>query len=66
VQDVAAPQPDKDVRWLRLQVKEGGSSAVKFIYRLNTAGGLAPADCTGREVGEVVTVQYEAQYWIYE
>jgi hypothetical protein len=66
VQDVAAPQPDKDVRWLRLQAKDGGSSAVKFIYRLNTVGGLAPADCAGREVGEVVTVPYEAQYWVYE
>ena len=66
VQDVAAPLPDKDVRWLRLQAKEGGSSNVKFIYRLNTVGGLAPANCAGREAGEVVTVQYEAEYWVYE
>lgn len=66
VEEVAAPNPSADVKWLRLQAQtEGTTSQVKFIYRLNTVGGLAPANCEGRAAGEVVTVQYQAQYWIY-
>ncbi|KAJ4381256.1 hypothetical protein N0V86_003605 [Didymella sp. IMI 355093] len=66
VEEVPAPNPSADVKWLRLQAQtEGSTSQVKFIYRLNTAGGLAPSNCEGRAAGEVVTVQYQAQYWIY-
>jgi hypothetical protein len=66
VEEVPAPNPNADVKWLRLQAQtEGSTSQVKFIYRLNTAGGLAPSSCEGRAAGEVVTVQYQAQYWIY-
>lgn len=66
IEDVAAPKPSADVRWLLLQAQPAEStSQVKFVYRLNTVGGLAPASCEGRAEGEVVTVQYQAQYWIY-
>lgn len=66
VEEVAAPNPSTDVKWLRLQAQSSDStSQVKFIYRLNTVGGVAPANCDGRAEGEVVTVQYDAQYWIY-
>lgn len=66
VEEVAAPNPSADIKWLRLQAQaDGSTSQVKFIYRLNTAGGLAPANCEGRAAGEVVTVRYQAQYWIY-
>lgn len=66
VEEVAAPNPNADVKWLRLQAQTADStSQVKFVYRLNTVGGLAPANCEGRAEGEVVTVRYEAQYWIY-
>lgn len=66
VQDVNAPQPASDVKWLRLEAQtQGSTSSVKEIYRLNTEGGLAPATCEGRAAGEVVTVDYRAQYWIY-
>jgi hypothetical protein len=65
-EDCNAPQPTADVKWLRLEAKaEGSSSAVKQIYRLNTVGGMAPKTCEGKGVGEVVAVQYQAQYWIY-
>jgi hypothetical protein len=61
-----APDPAADVKWLRLQAQAAGStSTVKQIYRLNTVGGLAPKSCAGMAQGQVVTVQYEAQYWIY-
>lgn len=66
VEEVPAPNPSADVKWLRLQAQTADStSQVKFIYRLNTVGGLAPASCEGRSAGEVVTVQYQAQYWVY-
>ena len=66
IEDVAAPNPSADVRWLLLQAQTSEStSQVKFVYRLNTVGGLAPASCEGRANGEVVTVPYQAQYWIY-
>ena len=66
VEEVAAPNPSADIKWLRLQAQTlDSTSQVKFIYRLSTAGGLAPANCEGRAEGEVVTVQYQAQYWIY-
>ncbi|KAF9698304.1 hypothetical protein EKO04_003624 [Ascochyta lentis] len=66
VEEVAAPNPGADIKWLRLQAQASDStSQVKYIYRLKTVGGLAPTSCEGRAEGEVVTVQYEAQYWIY-
>ncbi|KAJ4347517.1 hypothetical protein N0V95_005348 [Ascochyta clinopodiicola] len=66
IEEVAAPNPGTDIKWLRLQAQASDStSQVKFIYRLKTVGGLAPASCEGRAAGEVVTVPYEAQYWIY-
>lgn len=66
VQDANAPQPASDVKWLRLEAQtQGSTSSVKEIYRLNTEGGIAPANCEGRAEGEVVTVDYRAQYWIY-
>ena len=66
VEEVAAPNPSINIKWLRLQAQTSEStSQVKVIYRLNTVGGLAPANCEGRAEGEVVTVQYQAQYWMY-
>ncbi|KAL5341149.1 hypothetical protein BJX70DRAFT_76030 [Aspergillus crustosus] len=49
-----------DVPWLKLNRVEGGLSEV---YRVNTAGGAAPATCEGLE--EVFTVDYTAEYWFY-
>jgi hypothetical protein len=66
VQDCDAPEPTADVKWLRLEAKaDGSTSSVKQIYRLNTVGGLAPKTCEGMSEGQVVTVGYQAQYWIY-
>lgn len=65
VEEVTAPNPSTDIKWLRLQAQSDSTSQVKYIYRLNTAGGLAPTTCAGRSEGEVITVQYHAQYWIY-
>jgi hypothetical protein len=65
-EDCNAPNPTADVKWLRLTAQVAGStSSVKEIYRLNTVGGLAPSTCEGKAVGDVVTVEYQAQYWVY-
>ncbi|KAF2470676.1 uncharacterized protein BDR25DRAFT_162696, partial [Lindgomyces ingoldianus] len=65
VETAAAPAAT-DVPWLRLEAQEAGTtSPVKEIYRLNTQGGVAPSSCTGQTAGGVVTVDYEAQYWVY-
>ncbi|KAF3008735.1 hypothetical protein E8E13_009881 [Curvularia kusanoi] len=66
IEDAPAPNASADVKWLRLQAETADStSQVKYVYRLNTVGGVAPASCEGRAEGEVVTVPYQAQYWIY-
>jgi|SRR5690242_7789829 len=65
VEEVAAPNPGTDIKWLKLHAQSNSTNQVKYIYRLNTVGGLAPTSCAGRSDGEVVTVQYQAQYWIY-
>jgi hypothetical protein len=66
VEDTPAPNPTGDVKWLRLQAQTADTtSQVKFVYRLNTVGGVAPATCEGKAEGEVLTVPYQAQYWIY-
>ncbi|KAF2024354.1 hypothetical protein EK21DRAFT_104718 [Setomelanomma holmii] len=66
VEDCNAPSSTADVKWLRLEAQaQGSTSSVKQIYRLNTVGGLAPSSCEGKAAGDIVTVKYEAQYWIY-
>ena len=66
VDEAFAPQPAADVKWLKLDAQAAGSTSnIKQIYRLNTVGGLAPANCEGKVTGDVVTVEYQAQYWIY-
>jgi hypothetical protein len=65
VESVPAPQAT-NVPWLRLEAQQQGTtSAVREIYRLNTVGGVAPANCQGQAAGSTVTVEYQAQYWIY-
>src|SRR5215831_1238743 len=59
-----APNPQKDIQWLRLQATSntgpGVFANVKFVQRLNTAGGVAPAGaCT---TGQSVSVPYKATY----
>ncbi len=56
------------VAWLKLGVvtlgAEEGGGVVKEVYRVNTAGGNAPADCVGR-VGTSFEVGYAAEYWFF-
>jgi len=50
------------VPWIKLV---GLAGAYKEVYRVETAGGMAPANCSGVAQGAVFTVEYSAQYWFY-
>jgi hypothetical protein len=65
VANVPAPkgsiQPSVD--WLFLQDDgRGVSKNLKAVYRVETAGGSAPATCSS---AGVVKVPYAAEYWFY-
>ena len=64
---VCTPDPDA-IPWLRLKAvaTEGPGifADVTFVQRLNTVGGLAPAE-PGDFVGEVAKVPYAADYVFY-
>ncbi|KFY77245.1 hypothetical protein V499_03339 [Pseudogymnoascus sp. VKM F-103] len=49
------------VPWLKLD-DAGGSAGLKEVYRVYTAGGNAPASCSGQAA---VSVEYAAMYWFY-
>lgn len=51
------------VPWLRLPVLNQTDSDIKVVYRLNTAGGKAPANCASSPA--YFSVQYAAEYWFY-
>lgn len=48
------------VPWLKLLATEGD---YKEVYRIHTAGGVAPSTCEG--VNGEFMVEYSAQYWFY-
>jgi hypothetical protein len=48
------------VPWLKLNAVEGN---YKDVYRVHTAGGMAPKTCQGLQGS--FTVEYSAQYWFY-
>ena len=48
------------VPWLKLDAVSG---TFKEVYRLNTAGGVAPKTCEG--ITKAFEVEYAAEYWFY-
>lgn len=66
-----ADSPDPHaVAWLLLSAKSvsgtGIFGAVRFIQRLHTVGGKAPAEgCNQAAEGREVRVPYSAEYWFY-
>lgn len=57
----AGPNGLGSVAWLKLTATSGD---LKEVYRVNTAGGVAPKTCDG--ISGVVSVQYAAEYWFYK
>jgi hypothetical protein len=63
----ACPGPNNAgaVDWLELSDNGAGLSfgGISSVYRVETAGGKAPATCSGQT--GVITVPYAAEYWYY-
>jgi len=57
---VKGPNQMGSVPWLKLNAVEGDYTDV---YRVNTAGGMAPKTCQG--IQGSFTVEYSAQYFFY-
>ncbi|KAK1760930.1 hypothetical protein QBC47DRAFT_456617 [Echria macrotheca] len=57
-------QGEAAVPWLKLTAKPGATGDLQEVYRVETAGGSAPATCKGMPAD--FEVQYAAQYWFYE
>lgn len=55
-------QGEKAVPWLRLKTRTGATGNLQEVYRVETAGGSAPATCAGQPAS--FEVQYAAQYVI--
>jgi hypothetical protein len=47
------------VTWLKLSAKDGATGNLQEVYRLNTAGGAAPATCAGMPA--TFEIQYAAE-----
>jgi hypothetical protein len=63
-----SPNPREDIPWLRIKLKADGkqgtlSNAV-YVLRVNTRGGVAPAELPTR-LGTEVGVKYKAVYQFY-
>ncbi|MCJ1394608.1 hypothetical protein MMC18_007488 [Xylographa bjoerkii] len=53
-----------NVAWLKLEHEtQGEIGNIAEIYRLNTAGGSPPTNCSG--MASAFEVQYAAEYWFY-
>jgi Protein of unknown function (DUF3455) len=58
-----APNATKDVAWLKLSAKDVTGCSISEVYRLNTIGGVPPANCAGQPA--TIQVAYAAEYWIW-
>ena len=52
------------VGWLQLISTPESEGQAKTVYRVNTAGGQAPPDCSGQKE-DMITIEYAAEYWFY-
>ena len=69
VKMAAPPNPNGDIPWLLIKVKEEGGkegvfNKVLYIQRIDTRGGKAPAEPPLR-AGTKVGVEYKATYYLY-
>jgi hypothetical protein len=60
----AGPAGTGAVDWLSLIAKANYDASIGLgqVYRVETAGGNAPATCTSTNI---ISVQYSAEYWFY-
>jgi hypothetical protein len=63
----AAPQ-DGDLRWLLLSTRSYGAGAlagVTHVQRINTRGGVPPLLCEARQAGQLLRVDFSADFVFY-
>lgn len=65
-----SPTPETAIPWLLLAAKDnsgnGVFSNVRSIQRINTGGGVEPAErCTAEKLGQTARVAYTAAYYFY-
>ncbi|MDR7269064.1 hypothetical protein J2X20_001693 [Pelomonas saccharophila] len=65
-----SPTPETAIPWLLLAAKSNSGSGVfatvRSIQRLNTGGGVEPAEpCTTEKLGQQARVAYTAAYYFY-
>ncbi|MGM9483645.1 DUF3455 domain-containing protein [Roseateles sp. NT4] len=65
-----SPTPESAIPWLLLSAKSNSGSGVfanvRSIQRLNTGGGVEPAEpCTTAKLGQQARVAYTAAYYFY-
>ena len=64
-----APDPDRDVAWLRLKAVgnqgDGVLAQVDYVQRIQTRGGVAPAGTCDPAADSTVAVPYRARYVFY-
>jgi hypothetical protein len=54
---------ERAVPWLKLATIEGSTANMKEVYRVDTAGGSAPATCQG--LPATFEIQYATVYWFF-
>ena len=63
---VAAPVSGA-IPWLYLgDANDGITQGLKAVYRVETAGGVAPSSCSSAQAGANTDVPYAAEYWFYD
>ncbi|KAK5133775.1 hypothetical protein LTR08_007425 [Meristemomyces frigidus] len=63
---VQAPVADA-ISWLYLvDANDSISRGLKAVYRVETAGGVAPSSCTSAQMGSSTFIPYAAEYWFYD
>ena len=66
IDSVKAPVLDA-IPWLYLaDANDGITRGLKSVYRVETAGGVAPSSCTSAQTGSRTFIPYAAEYWFYD
>ena len=68
METASAPDPNGAIPWQLLKATSSGIGLfgkVKYIQRVATSGGRAPAACKVAEVGKIARIGYMAEYYFY-
>jgi len=64
--DIKAPNA-ANIDWLYLEYNgTGTATGLTSVYRVETAGGVAPSSCSSAQSGKQTSIPYAAEYWFYD